>query len=127
MKFLLDENIPPSLCEHLAELGHQARHVNKIGFNHTEDVLIFELAAKNDETIITHDNDFGILHAFSGKSRPSVILFRLQKVSTEILFEILKKNLPEMLPDLDGGAFVSIDEYSIRIRELPINKDALKP
>lgn len=122
MNFLLDENIPPSLCVRLKELGHGARHVSRIGFNETEDALIFELAEKHDEVIITHDNDFSTLHAFSGKAKPSMILFRLQKANAQILFEILEKQLPEVLGDLSEGAFISIDEYSIRIRKLPIKR-----
>lgn len=120
MKFLLDENIPPSLCRKLSELGYEARHVVKIGFNQTADVKIFELAEETNEIILTHDNDFSSIHAFSGKQKPSVILFRHQKISTEIIYKILEKHLPDLQEDLKNGVFVSVDEYSIRIRKLPI-------
>lgn len=101
-------------------MGHQARHVNHIGFNETEDRLIFSLAEENDEVIITHDNDFSTLLAFSGAERPSVILFRLQKVNAEILASILRSELPNLMEDIGQGAMVSIDEYAVRIRKLPI-------
>lgn len=101
-------------------MGHQARHVNHIGFHETEDHLIFKLAAENEEVIITHDNDFSTLLAFSGAERPSVILFRLQKVNTEILASILRSELPKLMHDIENGAMFSIDEYAVRIRKLPI-------
>ncbi|MCX6351857.1 MAG: hypothetical protein NTX03_08335, partial [Bacteroidetes bacterium] len=72
------------------------------------------------EIIITHDNDFSSIHAFSGKHKPSVILFRHQKINASVVWSILEKHLSELKEDLLRGVFVSIDEYSIRIRELPI-------
>lgn len=116
----MDENIPPSLCSHLESIGHPARHVIKIGLKQTADTAIFEFAEESGETIITHDVGFGAIHAFSGKSKPSIILFRHQKINTDIIFNLLEKYLPELEQDLVSGAFVSIDEFSIRVRKLPI-------
>jgi predicted nuclease of predicted toxin-antitoxin system len=40
MKFLLDENMPPSLAGLLKNAGYDARHVVEFGYNNTEDFKI---------------------------------------------------------------------------------------
>lgn len=89
MKFLLDENMPPSLVEKLNSLGHDAIHVYNIGFQSKADSTIFSYARENDLIIVTHDNDFGTIHAFSQSAKPSVILFRLKKINIDIIAQLL--------------------------------------
>ena len=122
MKFLLDENLPPSLCQKLIADGFEARHVQQIGLNATPDFKIFNFAEQSDEIILTHDLDFSTIHAFSGKSKPSVILFRLNPISSELLHQLLTESLPIIREDLQHGAFITIDKNGIRIRKLPIRK-----
>jgi predicted nuclease of predicted toxin-antitoxin system len=40
MKFLLDENMPPSLAGLLKNAGYDVRHVVEFGYNNTEDFKI---------------------------------------------------------------------------------------
>jgi predicted nuclease of predicted toxin-antitoxin system len=94
MKFLLDENIPPSLALLLKNEGHEARHVVEIGYNHTPDFKISAFAAETGEIILTHDTDFGTILALHGGNRPSVILFRLQVTRTQDFMNILNEYLP---------------------------------
>lgn len=120
MKFLLDENIPPSLVLLLKKEGHEARHVVEIGYNNTPDFKISSFAAGTNEVILTHDTDFGTILALSGDNRPSVILFRLQVARTADFMNILNKYLPQIESALETGALVIIDDNKIRIRSLPL-------
>ncbi len=120
MKFLLDENVPPSLALMLKNLGYAARHVFEIGYNNTPDFKIAAFAATSDEVIITHDTDFGTILALSGKNRPSVILFRWKKSSAKNLFLFLETHLKDLATVLNAGAFVVVDEHKMRVRKLPI-------
>lgn len=120
MKFLLDENMPPSLAAMLVGLGHEARHVFDIGYNNTPDFKIAAFAAVSGEALITHDTDFGTLLALSGESRPSVILFRWKKISAKSVFYFLEERLPELADALESGSFIVVDEHKIRIRRLPL-------
>jgi predicted nuclease of predicted toxin-antitoxin system len=86
MKFLLDENMPPSLSRLLQNAGYEARHVNEIGYNNTPDFKISEFAAISGEIIITHDTDFGTILALTGSERPSVVLFRWKTISAQSVF-----------------------------------------
>lgn len=120
MKFLLDENIPPSLANLLKNIGFEARHVNEIGYNNTPDFKISDFAATSGEIIITHDTDFGTILALTGNARPSVLLFRWQAISAQIVFQFLEEYLPQFTENLSAVALVVVDEKKIRIRELPL-------
>jgi predicted nuclease of predicted toxin-antitoxin system len=119
MKFLLDENLPPSLANLLQKEGYEARHVKSVGLGETFDSTIVEFAAQTEEIILTHDLDFGGLMARSGKQKPSVILFRLRPVTIASYLDVLLHYLPQLELDLDAGAFIVIDSQHIRIRMLP--------
>lgn len=120
MKFLLDENISPSLAVLLQELGYEARHVNEIGYNNTPDFKISKFAATSGEIIITHDTDFGTILALTGSERPSVVLFRWKIISAQLVFQFLVSYLPQLAENLTNGALIVVDEQKIRIRKLPL-------
>ncbi len=120
MKFLLDENMPPSLAGLLQSIGHEARHVIEIGYNNTPDFKITEFAAASGEVIITHDTDFGTILALTGKNRPSVILFRWQAITAQSVLQFISKHLPQLEENLSKGALIVVDEHKIRVRNLPL-------
>jgi predicted nuclease of predicted toxin-antitoxin system len=120
MRFLLDVGISPTLGKLLEAEGHTFRYVPHHYSNKTPDHGILEIARQNEEVVITHDLDFGTHLAFSGQTRPSVVLFRIHHISPEIFYELLRKNWDSIAEPLQRGAFVVIEMASIRIRELPI-------
>lgn len=122
MKFLLNVNIPPSLCELLDNQGHTSRHISLVGKATAKDTEIIEIAKENNETIITHDLDYGSLLAFSNESKPSVIIFRVHQLSKEICFNLIQENWKNIENFLESGAIVIIEQESLRIRALPIKK-----
>lgn len=122
MKFLLDENMPPSLAGKIKSIGYEARHVIEIGYNSTPDFKICDLAASTNEIILTHDTDFGTILALSGANKPSVILFRWQIITLTAVFQFLEKYLIELENDLNEGCLVAVDDNKMRIRLLPLKK-----
>lgn len=122
MKFLIDENMPPSLANKLKSIGYEARHVIEIGYQSTPDFKIAELAALTGEIIITHDTDFGTILALSNSEKPSVILFRWQIISLNTVFQFLEKHLLVLENDLNQGCLVAVDDNKMRIRLLPLKK-----
>ena len=122
MKFLLNVNIPPSLCELLDGQGHTSRHISLMGRATAKDTEIIEIAKENEEVIITHDLDYGSLLAFSNESKPSVIIFRVHQLSKEICFNLIQANWENIEEVLDNGAIVIIEQENLRIRTLPIRK-----
>lgn len=120
LSFLIDENLPPSLAQHIQRLGYPARHVVETGHINTDDLEILEFAEHSGETILTHDTDFGTLLALHKKGKPSVILFRLEQITVSALKKILQANLPFLEEVLIKSAIVVVEENGIRIRPLPI-------
>lgn len=123
MKFLLNENIPPSLAHHLLSIGHESIHNYDCGLTGKTDEEVIRFASNNDLIILTLDLDYGRIISLSGQSKPSVITFRYKVVSPDILFECLIKILPEMTNVLVSGALISVDENIVRYRLLPLKRD----
>jgi len=96
--------------------------VVEIDYLNTDDLIILEFAEQSGEVILTHDTDYGTLLTLHQKSRPSVILFRLEQLNAVILLELLEANLLSLERDLIEGAIVLVEENSIRIRKLPIKR-----
>jgi predicted nuclease of predicted toxin-antitoxin system len=122
VRFLLDEAIQHRLAGHLAEAGHDATHVVRIGLAGAPDPKVLERAAAEDRILITTDTDFPTLLALSGEPIPSVLLLRgigdstrwspaahHQKALTvvaarlaERAWTVMARGTPYVICDLDG-------------------------
>ena len=122
MEFLLNMNLPRALGRKLAALGHEWRHVAEIGMARASDASIPAEAKSRGECVITHDLDYGQLHAFSGDSAPSVLIFRLRRTESKLLDQRMMAGWGEIEEGLTSGAVVVIEEAATRIRRLPIAK-----
>jgi predicted nuclease of predicted toxin-antitoxin system len=122
MKFLLNENIAPSLCGLLSSIGWQSIHVTDVGLKGEPDFKIVNFCATEGYTIITHDLDYGRIVSLSGKQSPSVLTFRLEKITIDDLFLLIKNNQVQITHYLSQGALITIDGEKFRFRLLPIEK-----
>ncbi len=84
------------------------------------DQEILNLARQQEAALIRADLDFSALIATSGETGPSLISLRLAFPTPERVTEVLERVLPRIQADLERGGIASIDESSIRIRQLPI-------
>jgi predicted nuclease of predicted toxin-antitoxin system len=66
MKFLVDAQLPPALCDWLAGHGHDAVHVAEVlgGETPDRDIAVFATAA--EYILITKDDDFSSRHRQPG-------------------------------------------------------------
>jgi predicted nuclease of predicted toxin-antitoxin system len=126
LKFILDVNLPPSLCQRLARHSHEAFHAGKLGLWKATDETVLSLAESQGAVLLTHDLGFGKLLAFSQKEKPSVVIFRLEKLNSEILEGILLKDWGLIERPVLLGAIVVIEENDVRIRRLPIGGTGLE-
>ena len=120
MKFLVDLALSPRTVKALRNRGYEAIRVNEVGMAKSRDSAIVEYAAKNDMIVITADLDFGDILAFTGYKKPSVIIFRSKDPSPDHINSLLLSALPRITESLNKGSIVVIDDYKIRIRELPV-------
>jgi predicted nuclease of predicted toxin-antitoxin system len=126
MKFLLDVGISPRLGELLTHHGHQYRYMPSFYSPKTDDIDILKIAIENQETIITHDLDFGSLLAFSGDNRPSTILFRIHNIVPQLFYKLIIDNWTTIEQPLIEGALVVIETHSVRIRKLPLTQFGIR-
>ncbi|MCD6456781.1 MAG: DUF5615 family PIN-like protein [Methanophagales archaeon] len=120
MKFLVDMALSPKTVKALRDSGYEAVRANELGMVKSKDRDILEYAKKNDMIVITADLDFGDILAITGYKKPSVIIFRLKDPSPEHVNSLLLPALPRIKDSLDKGSIVVIEDYRIRIRELPV-------
>ena len=120
MRWLVDNSLSPRFTESLRVAGHDAVHVRDLGLATAQDTVIFDRAAADDRTVIAQDTDFGTILALRQAARPSVILFRCQIKSTDVLVKLLTGNLAAISADVESGAIVVFEDTRIRTRRLPI-------
>ena len=118
MRFLIDAAVSWRLARLLADAGHDAVHVDRLQLAAAEDAIIFERARSEDRVIVTQDIDFQILLLASGRSRPSIVLFRTKDGRAASRCRLILEHLPTIEQDLERGAIVAFDEFSIRIHRL---------
>ena len=123
MKFLVDMGLSPTIVGFLENLGHDAVRVNQLGMATASDEEIIAYATGHDSVVLTVDLDFGDILSHTELRKPSVIIFRLKEPSTEKVQAILESSYPQIEVHLKSGSIVVIDEYKIRIRELPIIRE----
>lgn len=122
MKFLLNENISPSLAGKLSTIKLDSVHVKDVDLIGEPDIRIIEYAIVHDFTIITHDLDYSRIVSLSAKEKPSVITVRIDRINSEILFSLIKNNIDNLTPYLKKGALVTLEEDKIRFRLLPVER-----
>jgi predicted nuclease of predicted toxin-antitoxin system len=73
MKFIIDAQLPRSLCKLFRSHGHEAYHT--LDFergNLTQDAFIAEFAFKNNAVVISKDQDF--YHSFLLHNKPTMLV-----------------------------------------------------
>ncbi|HZG07795.1 MAG TPA: DUF5615 family PIN-like protein [Allosphingosinicella sp.] len=62
MRFLIDAQLPPALCDWFGERGFEAEHVTQRLGGQAPDTQIAALAAADDSVLVTNDDDFALRH-----------------------------------------------------------------
>jgi predicted nuclease of predicted toxin-antitoxin system len=120
MKVLLDQGVPRTTAELLRLEGIDAIHTAEIGLARAEDPEIMDHARKDGRLIVTLDADFHAELALSGARAPSVIRIRIEGLRAEAMTELLKQVLVDIKDDLTAGAVASVEEFRVRVRNLPL-------
>jgi predicted nuclease of predicted toxin-antitoxin system len=117
---LLDEGLPRRAASDLRALGWDVVHVAEIGLAGADDETIMAAADRDGRVVATLDNDMAHLLYLSGARRPSVVLFRMDRLDRAATVAQLESVVPAVEDDLREGAIVSVDLSGARVRRLPI-------
>lgn len=69
---------------------------------------------------MTQDMDFSALLALGGHSQPSLVTLRLLNTDPEVVTQRLRQVLPQVQAALRQGCAVTVEDQTVRIRQLPI-------
>lgn len=120
IRALLDQGLSPVAAVHLRDHGWDAIHVMEVGLNRAEDIEILTYAAREGRACVTLDHDFHAHLAIAQLGGPSVVLIRLEGLTSKEQAALLLKVWKSSFDEIEAGAAVSVDASSIRIRRLPL-------
>ena len=101
MRFLVDEQLPPSLAAAIARFGHEAVHVRDAPGRGCSDKTIAAFAVEGDWVVVTKDSDFAAMRGLSVGLR--VVWLRMGNVCAERLSDRLAATWPSVSALLDAG------------------------
>ena len=91
MKLLFDQNLSFKLCQTVADLFPESRHVRLLGLSDVDDRVLWDFAKTNGFAIVSQDVDFAELAALLG-SPPKVIWLRAGNQSTAAISALLRRH-----------------------------------
>ena len=121
MKLLLDQGTPRSATTILRRAGFDAVHTGETGLAEAEDSEIIRRAADENRIIVTLDADFHAHLALTQSQKPSVIRIRIEGLRAEEFSTLLQNVLRHCTDDLEAGAMISVNDFQIRVRRLPVS------
>jgi predicted nuclease of predicted toxin-antitoxin system len=102
VRFLIDTNLPKSLCAWLAARGHDCEHVLALGLAQADDLDIWRHAAAIGQTVVSKDEDFADL-ALTTDAGPSVIWVRTGNGTNRQLLSYLDALWPAIQARIEAG------------------------
>ena len=116
MRIKLDENIPASLVDILANLGHEVDSVPEEGLGGFADPDVWRAAQQERRFLITQDLDFSDIRHFQPGTHQGILLVRLKNPGRLALIKSIQTIFQsENVADW-AGCFVVLSENKLRIR-----------
>jgi len=120
LRFLANMNISPETISFLQNEGWDIVRVSDLLPANSPDQEVLGLARKEDKVIITQDLDFSALLALGGYNKPSLITLRLTRSDPGTVSKRLLEIIPGKEKELLQGCAITINDFSVRVRRLPI-------
>jgi predicted nuclease of predicted toxin-antitoxin system len=120
MKLLLDMGLSPRTANFLCAQGHDAEHISLRGMPRITDQQIMTLAENEGRIVVTFALEFSRILAIQRQVKPSVILFRLERFTTDEINSTLADVLQTYATELGNGAIIVVDPHRVRVRALPL-------
>ncbi|HWL93427.1 MAG TPA: DUF5615 family PIN-like protein [Phycisphaerae bacterium] len=124
MRFLADMGISLDVVAALRADGHDAAHLSEQGLHRLPDEDILQKAVNEQRVLLAHDLDFGRLMALLRGKAPSIVSFRLRRMTPANVLRHLRAVLLRWPAELSAGALISVRDGAARCRPLPIVHDS---
>jgi len=115
VKVKLDENIPVSLAEALASLGHDVQTVIGQGLTGRADAEIWRQCQLEDRLLMTQDLDFSDARKFQPGSHAGIVLVRLQNPGASPCSACLVPFSETTISNLGEGALLSSQKQKFEL------------
>ncbi len=102
MKFLIDAQLPPALARWINQKGHTGIHVFELGFESTDDDVIWEQARIDRAVVVSKDEDFVDRWLLNDPPVP-LVWIRKGNCSNQVLLMWLESQWPEIVSRLEQG------------------------
>lgn len=113
MKFLVDAQLPPKLCEILQMVGLDSEHVDLLPHgDETSDKDIASYANQNNLIVITKDSDFYHSHMIFGEPK-KLLLITTGNIKNGELFDLFRINIPTIKNLFNKCDYVELANDSI--------------
>jgi predicted nuclease of predicted toxin-antitoxin system len=115
MKFILDAQLPPSLCQVFASAGHDATHTLDLPEqNASRDSVLNDVSVSEQRVVVTKDTDFYYSHLLH--RRPwKLVLVRTGNMRLRDTKALFATNLPAIASALASCTLVEIDRQAMRV------------
>ncbi len=120
LRFLADMNISPLTVQAFAAEGVDIVRVSSVLPVNASDEKILGLARQQGRVVITQDMDFSALLALGGHDQPSLVTLRLLDTDPDVVTRRLRQVLPQIEAALRRGCAVTVEDHTVRVRQLPI-------
>jgi predicted nuclease of predicted toxin-antitoxin system len=115
VKFLVDAQLPRSLCVVLRNAGHDAIHTSELPEqNRTPDQAINALSVADDRIVISKDTDFYYSHVLY--RRPyKLLLIRTGNIRARDLCELIERQMLAIVAALESHSLVELDRSAVHV------------
>lgn len=116
-EFLIDQQLPARLAEHLRNRGHDARHVKQYpGGTTLSDPQIAAIADREGRVVVTKDDDFRVLHLTRGQPA-RLLIVTCGNISTSALLTRVDEHFADLASAIDQYRFVELHREGVFIHD----------
>jgi predicted nuclease of predicted toxin-antitoxin system len=116
MRVKIDENLPGSIADVLAAMGHEADTVPQEGLLGQDDEAVWNAAQRSSRFLITQDLDFSDVRKFRPGSHHGVLLLRLRKPGRKGFLNRVRSIFGTEQVETWAGCFVVATETKVPVR-----------
>jgi predicted nuclease of predicted toxin-antitoxin system len=102
MRFVVDNQLPPSLSRFLADAGHDSLHVAMVNLDAASDAALWQWATREDRIVVSKDEDLFFLANRRGDCG-RLLWVRIGNCRRDALHRAFERALPSIVAAFESG------------------------